>query len=162
VEDPRVLRQLIAELTLSLNQATAKTMNIVEIARNNFNSWSCHNADAIVAAYAEGGVYINPDAPEPLTGGAAIGDFAKVVWTIFPDFSLDLISIGDMGGELIALQWVAHGTNTAAFPDGTPATGRKVTFQGASFDQYEGTKIRRAQAYFDRLGLQKQLGFIKD
>ena len=136
-------------------------MNLVEIARNNFNSWNRHDADAIVAAYAEGGVYINPDLPEPLTG-AAIGDFAKGHWTIFPDYSLDLISIGDMGGELIALEWVAQGTNTGAFPDGTPATGRKVTFLGASFDQYEGTKIRRAQAYFDRLGLQKQLGFIKD
>ena len=65
--------------------------------------------------------------PEGLTG-AAIGDFAKGLWTIFPDFSLDLKSIGDMGGELITLEWVAHGTNTAAFPDGTPATGRKVTF----------------------------------
>ena len=136
-------------------------MNLVEIARNNFNSWNRHDADAIVAAYAEGGVYINPDLPEGIAG-AAIGDFVKGLWTIFPDLSLDLKSIGDMGGELIALQWVAHGTNTGAFPDGTPGTGRKVTFLGASFDQYEGTKIRRAQAYFDRLGLQKQLGFIKD
>jgi steroid delta-isomerase-like uncharacterized protein len=136
-------------------------MNLVEIERNNFNSWNRHDADAIVAAYAEGGVYINPDVPEPLTG-AAIGDYAKVIWTIFPDFSLDLISIGDMGGELIALEWVAHGTNTGAFPDGTPATGRKITFSGASFVQYEGTKIRRDQAYFDRLGQQKQLGFVKD
>jgi len=136
-------------------------MNLVEIARNNFNSWNRHDADAIVAAYAEGGVYINPDLPEGIAG-AAIGDFAKGLWTIFPDFSLDLISIGDMGGELIALEWVAHGTNTGAFPDGTPATGRKVTLQCAGFDQYEGTKIRRAKAYFDRLGLHKQLGFIKD
>jgi steroid delta-isomerase-like uncharacterized protein len=136
-------------------------MNLVEIGRNNFNSWHRHDANAIVAAYAEGGVYINPDVPDGLTG-AAIGDFANAFFTIFPDLSLELKSIGDMGGDLIALQWVAHGTNTGAFPDGTPATGRKVTLQGASFDQYEGTKIRRAQAYFDRLGLQKQLGFIKD
>jgi len=136
-------------------------MNLVEIARNNFNSWNRHDADAIVAAYADGGVFISPDLSEGLTG-AAIGDFAKGFWTIFPDFSLDLKSIGDMGGDLIATEWVAHGTNTGAFPDGTPATGRKVTFPGASFVQYEGTKIRRDQAYFDRLGLQKQLGFIKD
>jgi hypothetical protein len=115
-------------------------MNLLEIARNNFNSWNRHDTDAIVAAYADGGVYVNPDLPEPLAG-AAIGDYAKVMWTIFPDFSLDLISIGDMGGELIALQWVAHGTNTGAFPDGTPATGRKVTLPGAGFDQYEGLKF---------------------
>jgi hypothetical protein len=51
-------------------------MSLVEIARNNFNSWNRHDADAIVAAYAEGGVYTNPDLPEGITG-AAIGDFAK-------------------------------------------------------------------------------------
>ena len=31
-------------------------MNAVEVVRNNFNSWNRHDADAIVAAYAEGGV----------------------------------------------------------------------------------------------------------
>jgi steroid delta-isomerase-like uncharacterized protein len=139
----------------------SRTMNAVEVVRNNFNSWNRHDADAIVAAFAEGGVYITPSVPEPLTG-AAIGDFAKVVWTIFPDFSLDLISIGDAGGGLVALQWVAHGTNTGAFPDGTPATGRKVTFPGASLVQVEGDKIRSEQAYFDRLGEHKQLGLIGD
>jgi hypothetical protein len=47
--------------------------------------------------------------------GAAIGDFAKSVWTMYPDFVLDLISIGDTGRELVVVQWVAHGTNTGAF-----------------------------------------------
>ena len=115
-------------------------MNLVEIQRNNFNSWNRHDADAIVAAYAEGGVYINPDLPEGITG-AAIGDFVKGLWAIFPDFSLDLKNIGDMGGELIALEWVAHGTNTGAFPDGTPATGRKVTFAGTASFSMRGLKF---------------------
>jgi steroid delta-isomerase-like uncharacterized protein len=137
-------------------------MNIVEIARRNFSNWNRHDADAIAAAYAEGGVYNTPSVPEPLKGGAAISEFAKVVWTIFPDFSMDLISIGDLGGGLVALEWVAHGTNTGHFPDGTPATGRKVTFPGATFGQFEGDKVRLENTYFDRLGEHKQLGFIKD
>jgi steroid delta-isomerase-like uncharacterized protein len=135
-------------------------MNAIEIVRNNFNSWNRHDADAIAAAYAEGGVYVTPSVPEPLTGGVAIGDFARVVWTIFPDFSMDLINIGDMGGGLVAIQWVAHGTNTGAFPDGTPATGRKATFPGASFVQLEEDKVRTELTYFDRLGEHKQLGLI--
>jgi hypothetical protein len=36
-------------------------MNLVEIGRNNFNSWHRHDADAIVAAYAEGGVFGTSD-----------------------------------------------------------------------------------------------------
>ena len=70
-------------------------MNAVEVVQNNFNNWNRHDAEAIVAAFAEGGTYSNPT---PFTG-EAIGDFAKTVWTIFPDFSLDLISIGETGGS---------------------------------------------------------------
>jgi hypothetical protein len=35
------------------------TMNGIEVAQNNFNSWNRHDA-AIVAAYAEGGTYRTP------------------------------------------------------------------------------------------------------
>ena len=73
------------------------TMSAVEVVRDKFDSWNRHDADALVAAFTEGGVYISPAVAEPLTG-AAIGDFAKSVWTMYPDFSLDLISIGDTGG----------------------------------------------------------------
>ena len=137
-------------------------MNAVGIVRNNFNSWNRHDADAIAAAYAEGGVYITPSVPEPLKGGAAIGEFAKVVWTIFPDFSLELISIGETGGGLVALEWVWHGTNTGTFPDGTPATGHRVSCPGVSIVQVEGDKVRSERTYFDRLGEHKQLGLIGD
>jgi predicted ester cyclase len=57
------------------------------------------------------------------------------------------------------LQWVAHGTNTGAFPDGSPATGRKVKFPRARLIQVEGGKICLYESYFDRLGEHKQLGF---
>jgi steroid delta-isomerase-like uncharacterized protein len=112
-------------------------MNAIEVAQNNFNSWNRHDADALVAAYAKGGTYRNPRVDHDLTG-QAIGDFAKSVWTPFPDASLDIVSIGDTGGGLVATQWVFHGTNTGPYFDGTPPTGRTVTLPGASFTQVEG------------------------
>ena len=124
-------------------------MNAVEVAQNNFNSWNRHDADAIVAAYAEGGTYRTPSMGHPLTG-QAIGDFAKSVWVAFPDASLEIISIGDTGGGLIAIQWMLHGTHTGPLMDGTPPTGRKVSYPGASFVQVEGDKIRSEQTYVDR------------
>jgi hypothetical protein len=72
-------------------------MNAVEVVRDNFNSWSHHDSDAFVEAFTEGGVYITPAVGEPLTG-AAIGYFSESVWTMYPDFSLDPISICDAGG----------------------------------------------------------------
>jgi len=86
-------------------------MKAIEVARNHFNSWNRHDADAIVGAFVEGGTYHNPNVDQPLTG-AAIGDFAKSVFTAFPDMSLEVINIGDIGGGFVALQWVLRGTNS--------------------------------------------------
>jgi steroid delta-isomerase-like uncharacterized protein len=124
-------------------------MNATEVAQNNFNSWNRHDADAIVAAYAKGGTYRTPRMGHSLMG-QAIGDFDKSVWKAFPDASLELISIGDTGGGLVAIQWILHGTHTGPLMDGTPPTGRKVSYPGASFVQVEGDKIRSEQTYVDR------------
>jgi steroid delta-isomerase-like uncharacterized protein len=132
-------------------------MNAIEVAQNNLNSWNRHDADAIVAAYAEGGTYRTPRMGHPLTG-QAIGDFAKSVWKAFPDASLEVISIGDTGGGLVAIQWILHGTHTGPLMDGTPPTGRKVSYPGASFVQVESDKIRSEQTYVDRQTVAELLG----
>jgi hypothetical protein len=59
--------------------------------------WHRHDANAIVAAYAEGGVYINPDVPDGLTG-AAIGDFANAFFTIFSVFLMHGVIHADLPG----------------------------------------------------------------
>jgi len=90
--------------------------------------------------------------------GKAIGDFAKSVWTAFPDLSLEIISRGDTGGGLVALQWVLHGTHTGKLMDGTPPTGHTVAYPGASFTQVEADKIRSEHTYLDRQTVAEQLG----
>ena len=84
------------------------------------DAWNRHDADALVAVYAEGGTYHNPRMDHPLTG-KAIADFVKSVWTAFPDMSLEIISRGDTGGGLVAIQWVLHGTHTGPFNGRHPA-----------------------------------------
>jgi len=124
-------------------------MNAVEIVRKNIDSWNRHDADAIVAAYAEGGFYRNPRMDHDLTG-QEIGDFAKSVWTAFPDASHEVVTIGDTGGGLVAVQWILHGTHTGPLMDGTPPTGRSVAYPAVSFVLVEGDKIRAEQVYVDR------------
>jgi steroid delta-isomerase-like uncharacterized protein len=137
-------------------------MNAIEVVQNNFNHWVRHDAEAIIAAYAEGATYTHPSVDQPFTGHG-IGDFAKRVFEIFPDFSLDLISIGETSGGLVALEWVYHGTHTGtALADGTPATGRHVTCPGVSIVQVQGDKILWERVYFNRLDEYKQLGLLKD
>jgi steroid delta-isomerase-like uncharacterized protein len=132
-------------------------MKAIEVAQNNLNSWNRHDAAAIVAAFAEGGIYRTPRVNHDLTG-QAIGEFAKSVWTAFPDVSLEVISIGDTGGGLVAIQWMLHGTHTGPLMDGTPPTGRTVSYPGASFVQVEGDKIRSEHVYVDRQTVAELLG----
>ena len=60
-------------------------MNATEVVQRYLNAWNRHDADAIVAAFAEGGTYHNPYMDQPITG-EAIATFAKSVWAGYPDF----------------------------------------------------------------------------
>ena len=75
-------------------------MNAIEVAQRYIDAWNRHDADAIVASFAEGGTYNNPDAGQGLTG-EAIADFAKGVFAALPDVSFEIVSIGDSGGGLL-------------------------------------------------------------
>ena len=132
-------------------------MNAVEVAQNHLNSWNRHDADAFVATFAKGGNYRTPRADHDLTG-QAIGELVKSVWTALPDSKLELISIGDTGGGLVAIQWKLRGTHTGPLMDGTPPTGRTVAYPGASFVQVEGDKVRSEHVYLDRQTAAEQLG----
>ena len=132
-------------------------MNALEVSKRNIDAWNRHDADAILALYAEGGTYSAPRAGKTLTG-QAIADYAKAVWTAYPDMSLEIISSGDTGGGLVATQWVLRGTHTGPFMDGTPPTGRTVAYPVASFAQIEGDKIRSEHIYLDRQTVAEQLG----
>ena len=72
--------------------------------------------------------------------------------------SLEIISMGDPGGGMVATQWVLHGTHTGPLIYGTPPTGRTVAYSGASFTQVEGDKIRSEHVYLDRQTVAEQLG----
>src|SRR5215468_3045965 len=99
----RESRSWVVRRRLILN-SPEKTMNALEVSQRSIDAWNRHDADALVAVYAEGGTYHNPRFDHPLTG-QAIGDFAKSVWAAYPDASLEIISRGDAGAGLVATQF---------------------------------------------------------
>jgi len=100
---------------------------------------------------------LTPRFDHPLKG-KALADFIKSVLTAFPDLRFEVISRGDTGGGLVAVQLVLHGTHTGSFMDGTPPTGRTVAYPLASFAKIEGDKIRTEHIYLDRQTVAEQLG----
>ena len=133
-------------------------MNALEVSQRSTDAWNRHDPDAIAALYAEGGTYHTPRFGHALTG-QAIADWAKSVFTAYPDMQLEVISRADTGGGLIATQMMLHATHTGPFMDGTPPSGRTVAYPVASFTQVEGDKIRSQYVYLDRQTVAEQLGF---
>ena len=132
-------------------------MNALEVTQRQIDAYNRHDAEALFALYAEGATYHSPRFEHPLKG-QALADFFKSLFTAFPDLRLEVISRGDTGGGLVATQLVLHATQTGPFLDGTPATGRIVTYPVASFTQIEGDKIRSEHVYLDRQTVAEQLG----
>jgi steroid delta-isomerase-like uncharacterized protein len=132
-------------------------MNAIEIVKRANTAYNAHDADALAALYADDASYSNPHAGQGVTGKASV-NFPKAVWAAYPDAFVELISVGETGEGLVALQWVMRGTNTGKLSDGTPATGRTVTLPGAAFIRVESDKICWEQIYYDRQNLSEQLG----
>ena len=132
-------------------------MNAFEVVHRSFDAWNRHDADALIALYAEEATYHTPRFEHPLRR-KALADFIKSVLTAYPDVRFDVISSGDTGKGLVATQWMLHGTHTGPFMDGTPPSGRTVSYAGASFAQIEGDKIHSEHVYLDRQTVAEQLG----
>jgi len=94
-------------------------MNAVEVSKRSIDAWNRHDADAVIALYAEEATYHTPRFDHPLKG-KALADFIKSVLTAFPDLRFEVISRGDTGGGLVAVQLVLHGTHTGSFMDWHP------------------------------------------
>lgn len=134
---------------------------LLELTRRYFDAWSNCDTDAIAASFAENGTYTHPALPEPLVGGKAVAEWVKTVWTILPDFKLDLVSLDATENGIVVNEWVYTGTDTGPHPDGTPPTKRAAKCPGVSILQFEGDKIRWHRTYMDRLDEQLQYGNVE-
>jgi steroid delta-isomerase-like uncharacterized protein len=123
---------------------------LLELDRRYFDAWNSRDADAIAAAFAENSTYTHPALPEPLVGGPAVAEWAKTVWTILPDFKLDLVSRDATWEDgIVVNEWVYSGTDIGPHPDGAPPTERPAKCPGVTISQYEGDKIRWQRVYTD-------------
>ena len=60
----------------------------------------------------------------------------------------------------VAFEWDFSGTNTGAWADGSPASGKPFSFPGASVFEVKDGKIVSQSDYYDALGFYKQLGMM--
>ena len=131
-------------------------MEPVQIAQRYFEAWNGRDPHAIVATFEQGGTYMDPAIPAPLTGDA-IGAYAQGLWDAFPDLTFEIVRVAQGAEGLVAAEWLMTGTNTGSF-NGLPPTGKRVSLPGADFVRVEGDKIRSVQGYFNAGALPLALG----
>ena len=131
-------------------------MNPVEIAQQYFDAWNRRDADAVLATFGPGGTYCDPVSGGRLSG-AALKGYVSGLWSAFPDLNFEIASKGLAGENLIAAQWIMHGTNSGSMM-GLPPTGKSVTVHGADFIRVADGKIQTVDGYFDSRAVPDQLG----
>lgn len=130
--------------------------NPLEVFQTYADAWNRHDADGIVATFADGGTYCDPTTPGPLTG-AAIGEYARGLWSAFPDLSFELARAMEGDGGAISAEWVMRGVNSGSMM-GLPPTGRAVEVRGVDIAVVEDGKIRSVQGHFDSAAVPRALG----
>ena len=130
-------------------------MKAIEVVKRYADAWNGRDAGVLVDCFTKDGSYCSPDTPA--IGGEDLANFARGVWTAFPDLSIEVLKVGEIEPGLVGLHWQLRATNTGPGADGSKPTGRTVSFKGASIIQIEGDKVRSDQAYFDGRALDKQL-----
>lgn len=131
-------------------------MSALDIAMRYFDAWNQHDAEGIVATFAEGGTYSDPTTGGPLRG-PAIGANAAGLWSVFPDLQFELTSVAETSDGAIAAEWIMRGTNHGSM-SGLPPTGKAVELPGSDFVRFNGDGIASVTGYFDSGVLPRQLG----
>ena len=127
-----------------------------------FSAWNARDADAIVAAFAEGGTYTDPTVTGTPLSGAAIAEHVGGLFTAFPDLSRENLNAqlvnGDASDCTVVVRWLMRGINTGPLREWSPS-GRSVALRGADFISFANGKITSVDSYFDRQTMAEQLGF---
>jgi steroid delta-isomerase-like uncharacterized protein len=124
-------------------------------------AWNAHDSAKAASFFADNVVYYDASVGTPIEGREAaktgvIDNFLGAV----PDAVWQVKGAPVLQNGRVAFEWTFSGTNTGAWGDGTPATGKPFTLTGVSMFGVEEGKIVTQSDYYDALGFYKQLGLM--
>jgi steroid delta-isomerase-like uncharacterized protein len=131
-------------------------MEALEVAGRYFDAWNRRDPEAIAAIFVPDGTYTDPTVPEGL-GPTAAGEYARGLFTAFPDLAFEIVSAAECGSGTVAARWMMTGSNDGPF-QGLPPSGRAVRLPGADFIATQDGRVRSVVGYFDTRAVPEQLG----
>jgi steroid delta-isomerase-like uncharacterized protein len=134
--------------------------NYVDICKTAHQHFNGRDLDRILEVAAETITYHDRALDITFNGKAGYRDFVQQWITAFPDARIsDPVYID--GGSCVVAQFVGVGTNTGSYGP-LPASGKPVQFGYCEIAHFNGDGlIAHVDAYYDRLSILTQLGFIR-
>lgn len=124
-------------------------------------AWNAHDPAKAAAFLAPDVVYLDASVGTPQEGrDAARDNVIKAFIDAAPDCHWERLGAAVVEGDRVAFEWRFAGTNTGAWADGTPATGKPFAFQGATVMRLADGLIVHQADYYDALGFYRQLGLM--
>ncbi|MTD45842.1 polyketide cyclase [Conexibacter sp. W3-3-2] len=125
-----------------------------------FAAWNGRDLDAVAPILADAFHWTDPLLPAPLEHLDAAHGFFTGSWGAFPDLRFELIGepLVDEAAARVAQEWRMLGTHSGEFPP-LPVTGKPFDVTGTDvFTVDEDGRATVVRAYYDALGLMRQLG----
>jgi steroid delta-isomerase-like uncharacterized protein len=123
-----------------------------------FQAWNDRDPAAVVAAFVEGGTYVDPTVVGPPLSGQALAAHAQALFEGFPDLRFEVPELVTRPDGVTVARWLMRGTNTGPLR-GAPPSGQTVALPGVDFIATTEAGVRSVEGYFDRQAMAEQLGF---
>lgn len=157
----RTTRLIAAIVIMALSSTVALAQDAMTVVDNYLVAWNEHDATAAANMLTKDVRYFDSALNKTFKGRVAakvnvIDSFINAA----PDFYWNLVGSPVISGQQVTFEWVLGGTNTGAWSDGTPATGKTFRVYGMSAFTIEGDRIVKQSDYYDALSFYKQLGLM--
>lgn len=130
-------------------------MNAMRQAEAYFSAWNGHDTDAILATFAAGGSYSDPNVPDGVSGPHFAG-YAGAIFAAFSDLEFEIVKQFETADGAIVAEWLMKGTHDGEMR-GLPPTGRTIAVPGIDVIEADGDGIHSVRGYFSNGTMMEQL-----
>jgi steroid delta-isomerase-like uncharacterized protein len=148
---------------MASTDATTTPLDLSDFTTRYAAAWNACDTDAMAELITEDVVWADPALPEPARGIAAVQEFMRTSFRVFPDlrFSEPDPPHLTIDGHDVAWAWVMEGTMRGPIdPPGFVPTNRHMRVEGVDLWTMREGRIARYRAYYDMADLVRQLGIM--
>jgi len=126
-------------------------------------AWNSHQPEQVLSLMTDDVGYEDAAWPDEIQGHDAVRAFLDATWSAIPDMNVTLERsvLLDPLAPNAASYWHATATHTGRWdPPGLAATGRRISFHGATFLEFRDGKVSRVRVVYDVAEILRQLGVL--